>query len=92
MAISGLKSNLTKVLERRKPPTAQEVISGGPQLPPMNEARRAGVSIQATQAAQYSAGLEQQAAQKDATAKAERDRDAALWARIEARRALTVRL
>jgi hypothetical protein len=89
---TGLKSNLTKVLERRKQPTAQELISGGPQAPTMNEASRAGVGIQATQAAQYSAGLEQQAAFKDATAKAERERDAALWARIEARRALTVRL
>jgi hypothetical protein len=89
---TGLKSNLTKALERRKPPTAQEVISGGPQLPPMNEARRAGVGIQATQAAQYSAELEQQASAKDAAAKTERERDAALWARIEARRALTVNL
>jgi hypothetical protein len=89
---TGLKSNLIKVFERRPRPTVQEVLTGGPQAPTINDASRAGLSIQATEAAQYSAGLEQQAAVKDATAQAERERDAAIWARIEARRALTVNL
>ena len=83
---AGLISKAVQRLERPKPPSVQDLITGGPQAPPLTEQSRAGLSAQAQLAADSVEGWEAAEQARDKAAKARLAADDALWARINARR------
>jgi hypothetical protein len=90
--LPDLVSNATKKLQRRPPPTLNDILTGGPQSPPLTDESRAGLSVQAQLASQHSDELEALDAQQCRAAEARKAADDALWARISARRDRVVRI
>jgi hypothetical protein len=87
---AGLVSKATQRLQRRPQPTLKDVLTGGPQAPPISDESLAGLSVQADLAYRQGDDLEALDTAHRKAAEARKAADDKLWEQINKRRSRAV--